>query len=290
MRFESTPSGAESKPEKQVDTPLEHAGRVLSRYEINMNDFRADYPDSFEHDKLLVSEIQRNHDRSRRMDSANEESKGFSEISEALVIDIINNPRSRLFGEGVSVKKCSEFDDLENKKDLVVIFKGDKEKQEADTYLTLDITFSDPLRKIQLMLERMNDRRIGDLKYIRREDGKAGLKDVPHAIAGFDFRTFDELKKLWHAGKYTDLEVHPARFMILEQIRLQAAAYSEYAGALGMADVQKKYKEIEDRISNFQSRFPRRPKDAEFEQDRTFAQLKESVNRRFSSELRTRNI
>ncbi|MBI4121648.1 MAG: hypothetical protein HY470_01685 [Candidatus Ryanbacteria bacterium] len=261
-------------------TPLERAEhrarKTFTTYKVQMEDFRgiSAYADTLPRDIKKVEERRRLYAEKMSRDPRNAEAHKLSMIFEGLTLDMINNKQTRWFGESIEAQKTSEFDDYENAVDLILTV---KDQQRPDRYLTLaiDVTYSVLERdhKFIEIQEEVSSGRLSRVKYFRASDGTYGLNNVPRAVVAIDRKTLDELTLLWSNGNLADLEVHQARFMVLDELFVQMKAFAELARAKKHSEAADQFEHLARVIEGVLSKFPRRPKREELASDTGYASI-----------------
>ncbi len=261
-------------------TPLDRAEhraqRVFARDQIQMKDFRdvLVYADTLPRDLEKVARRKRLYQERISQDSRNAEAKSLSTVFEGLTLDMINNKQTRWFGESIRAQKASEFDDYENAVDLILTV---KDPRKPDRYLTLaiDVTYSVLERdhKFMEIQEEVSSGRLSRVKYFHASDDTYGINNVPRAVVAIDKKTLDELAVLWGNDNVTDLEVHPARFMILEELLLQMKAFGDLARAKKHSEAADQFEYLARVIEGVFSKFPRRPQREVLARDTGYASI-----------------
>jgi hypothetical protein len=281
MRFES-PAERSVSP---VERAEQKAAKIYESARIKEQQFSSDYS-NIEKDLLKVNEAKRRQKENDEKDPYRKEAARLAHIFECLVYDVINDTRSQWLGEHFNVEMASLYDNNENHTDLIGTLQktGEQGKHVA---LSMDITFGNPDHKVQEIKDEIDSGQLTRIKYFKSDEGK-GLRKTPRIILGVGKANMDRLMKLWAGGNYAELEVDPARFILMEEARIQFRAYGEYATMRGMEDVATKFNELASGIESLQKNFPRRPKEDVFKQDPVYSGLVANVESKFTRETHSR--
>lgn len=105
-------------------------------------------------------------------------------------------------GDNTKITQTSEFDDRFNHADLVCEFDNRESGEEnvAPTFLAIDCTVTEDHevleKKIGFTSRRFRDMEmLPDIKYHRKNDGKAGIKSIPRVIVAIEKKRLDEVCK-----------------------------------------------------------------------------------------------
>lgn len=156
---------------------------------------------------------------------------------EAALYERVN--KSKWFGERARMILPSEYDDIANGVDGVVEF---QEKMGARSYLGLavDVTYShDPSKKFEKIKERIDEGRLGFVKYFRSTDHvfEGRLNNMPRAVVALNAADSTRIVRDWEAG--APAEGGEFRKIILYQLRLQLEAFQAYAESLEKTDAKR---------------------------------------------------
>lgn len=156
---------------------------------------------------------------------------------EAALYERVNS--SKWFGERARMILPSEYDDIVNGVDGVVEF---QEKMGARSYLGLavDVTYShDPSKKFEKIKERIDEGRLGFVKYFRSTDQvfEGRLNNLPRAVVALNAADATRLVRDWETG--ATAENSELRQVILYQLKLQLEAYQAYAESLEKMDAKR---------------------------------------------------
>lgn len=261
---------------KDFQTAYERAEKMISEDRIDMDKFKGLYDENIlEEDKNYVSRREKGFEEN---DSPQQkEMRMYSVMAEAIIHDGID--MNGWLGESATAIKTSKYDDYKNGVDEIVRFKKTKTSPSANLALGVDITFgSDLIGKMDNIKDHIRGGNLGKIKYFLTKRYRGELSDVPRAVIGFDMKNLQELKELWMDKKRKILAQHRVKFMIMEQMKLQLAAFTQYAQKVNqsaIADSIEEVYKILERISSEESKkYTGEAGDFDFESDRVFRTIK----------------
>lgn len=136
-------------------------------------------------------------------------------------------------GPEATAFRPTRFDDIKNGVDSIVEFR--KSNNEASHLaFAIDVTYSTDIgvkKKVERIGWEIRHGRMAEVKYFNSEAlGFMGLlKNVPRVVIGVEKRHIDRMAQLWIDGKDQELAEDPVQVVVLEQIKMQLAAYRALA-------------------------------------------------------------
>jgi hypothetical protein len=252
--------GFENKPITFELKPLEDDELVMERLENKANSYFAKRPSlssfsdiSDEEKDKDEKEIKELKNKWEPLTEKGKFIKNFSRIYEATILSLIET--NNLLGDNSRIALTSEWDDIKNGVDGVVIFNG-KDKNEYFGGLEIDVTFSSTDSTLEKKIESIKQCiRSGDLpslKYFKDPTtGEHKKISLPKIILGSQQSSAEGLARLWGStldNKNEKLKNHPIQSKIIMESLMQLRYFFEFAKNLSDAtrdlNMKEKYKDI----------------------------------------------
>jgi hypothetical protein len=228
--IQSLSQRSEKKP-SPTEAAFQKAERIISAHSIKVADFSDLYGKSgIEGNQILVD---KKLSGAKNESSVREkESKRYADTLEAMVFTGVDE--NKWMGPDATPIKTSDYDDIENKVDMVIEFI--MREGAAHLALAVDVTFDSLFgHKYRKIEEEIVRGELSKVKYFKSEKMhlRGELKNIPRVVVGIDIKNIREMIKPWIDGNKNVLDNHPIQFLILEEIRLQLKFYKKFAEALG---------------------------------------------------------
>jgi hypothetical protein len=252
--------GFENKPITFELKPLENDPITMERLENKADMYFASRPaisnfldvssEERENDEKEIEKVKNNW---KSLDEKEKFIKSFSRIYEATILNLIQT--NNLLGENSRIVLTSEWDDIKNGVDGVVIFK-DKDKKESFGGLEIDVTYSSSDDNLEKKIESIKQCiRSGDLptlKYFKDPiTGEHKNISLPKIILGSQKSSAEGLARLWGStqdNKNEKLKNHPIQSKIIMESLNQLIYFYEFAKNMSEntreKDMKEKYKDI----------------------------------------------
>jgi len=267
-----------------TEAAFKKAGEIISEHSIKITDFSDLYRKSgIENDQKVVdNKLSR---PKKELHTREAESKNYADTLEAMVFTGIGE--NKWMGPDASPIKTSDYDDIENKVDMIIEFI--MREGAAHLALGIDVTFDSlfgyKYRKIE---EEIIRGELGQIKYFKSEkmNLRGELRNIPRVVIGVDINNIQELIKPWVDEKKDILNNHPIQFLILEEIRLQLQFYKQYAEELGKGKIVEIYSRslaiIEQIISQKETAYGGEIENllGNLRNDRHYLEIKERMNKK----------
>lgn len=132
-------------------------------------------------------------------------------------------------GPNVLTTKASTFDDYKHGVDSIASFPDKDGKSHAA--LALDVTFTEPRKKLERIRKEIENGTLSDVKYFRSPDDSyvGSLSLVPRVVIGADKQHIIQVSELWAENKQKKLAEDPLQIQLLEEILMQLKAFQAYA-------------------------------------------------------------
>ena len=277
--FEENLSGFEYiEADIDLSNALEKASKLLEKERVNMEDFVGIYSkEEIEGDLEYVRKRETEFSKEyENLDSSERKAHDIAKIFEAIFHQ--QTELSDWLGERAVTFKSSRYDDIKNGVDEIVKFGIDEDEDVSFSALSVDVTTGSRSldSKFSRIKKEIDNGKLADIKYFYDsiKEEKKKLRNIPRFVIGVEQRKIKELMKLWLDGDKGKLEGHNIQFILLEEMRLQAQIYKDYAQQSGQTEAVLAYgnilKEVEDAISQKGEKFSLE----EIENDAVFSEMK----------------
>jgi hypothetical protein len=269
---------------RRVEQLYVNARKLLEQSRYRMQDFTDLYGPQqvmadFQRVKGFMAKNQFNYDRMPSQVASNiEQSKKLSTICEAAFLRGIK--QERWLGEDAYVSATSPFDDWVNDVDLGVEFS--KESGSSYLGLAIDVTFAGHLDQKFDDIKRSIDRgELSKIKYFKSHDGRVRgeLSMVPRVVVGVDSRRMEQILNRWNDDTRNPLSEPLVHDGFLEEIRMQLAAFKDYAERKGQKDAANAYARDLMAIEQVIAKQPITSSREDLRQDRVFAAIEQNLER-----------
>lgn len=229
----------EAEAHLNLRAALERAQEASTEEQIQLEEFRGMYPDdTIDRDIAYVEHRKKDFERTNSPQL--KEAKEYATVLEAIINEQIE--LNNWFGENVTTRKASDFDDIANGVDTIAEITQDT----STTHLALaiDVTYSDQLdKKLQRIKREIDDGTLTSIKYfVSGDETFKGVKSkVPLVVIGADKQQLREISQLWMERNNKELAKHPLQLQLLDEIFMQLERYRAYAEQIGRHDIATIY-------------------------------------------------
>jgi hypothetical protein len=176
--------------------------------------------------------------------------KNLSSIYEGAIFDLIEV--NNFLGKDCHIEPTSEWDDIKNGIDGVMIFQSENKKDYFGG-LEVDVTFSSREsnleKKIESIKQCIRSGVLPKLEYFKNpKNGKHEIINLPKVIVGTEQTSAEGLVRLWGSSDVDKLKNHPVQSKIILEMLVQLRYFYDFAMSqfenTKELDKKEKYREI----------------------------------------------